>query len=506
MYLWGFALALYLVGAGGHFYASDDQQKFEALRTLMTEGSWTWPGGWGTGQAGQPVSWFSLGASLVMLPGFLLGAVLSGASPQFSADDWQRGVIAFQNCVISASLLAISYLGARRLNFAPRTALTGAIVLGFCTIIWPYAKTSWSEPAATLALFAGALSLCEHVGHARASTLRGAWLAGALMAIACLIRTEYLIAVTGMLIAAFSIARHRPNVSVKTWQAIGWPLLAALAIHAGYEWVRHGSPLAFPNYWMPQAALTQPRAWRACENLYLALLSPNQGFFWYSPPLLLALCGWPRFRQRLPDVAWIWWGGLFPLALFYLVGWGTSTWAWGLRYGYVFVPFLLMPVLSWYETGRNRLAKALLVAGCGVQVLAWPFDFGYLYLDALNLQKFETIEQVRTVPSHAPLRLAWDRWPSSLKEAREAFAAPPSDAPAIQAMREARVHFVPDTWWMLLRRTSFPRAPLDGVPLALLAVAVYCGWRAARLTQPSDAWRSPPGSSQAGSPPQSGCR
>ncbi|MEB3284661.1 MAG: hypothetical protein VKN33_05195 [Candidatus Sericytochromatia bacterium] len=470
-------LGLYFLGAGGHFYASDDQQKFEALHALLNNGALSWPGGWGVGLHGQRVSWFTLGASLVMVPGYLLGGALAVFFPVFSGIDLQKFLISFQNCAISAGIVTLFFATVRRLGVAPPRAMYAALALGFATILWPYAKTSWSEPCATLFLLAGALSLWKQTKGSSPSVFRGAFFGGVFFALAVSIRLEYILAVGGMLLAA---TRARDEVFPRKISVLAaWllPIGVGLAVHGVYEWLRYGNILELQNYWLPQGHLTGSRAQRGVENLYLFLLSPNQGIVWYSPLLLAGAVGWKEFKRQAPELARIIFWGMAPLGLFYVLGWGTSTWAWGLRYGYVFVPFALLPAAVLLTRARVRLFHTLTSIGLGVQLLAWPYDFGVLYRHTLQHQPTESIQLIRLNPNFSPLRLAWDNLPNVFQGASGLRAAPTHPHSIVQSVRDSRQRWVPDTWWLLYWNAPVPRSLLISAAFCcflLILLSVFC--------------------------------
>lgn len=491
-YLGLLAWCVYILSAGGHFYSSDDQQKFEALQALIEKGSLHWPGGWGSGLEERRVSWFTWGASLAMLPGYALGSAVTTWWPQASGDDLQRFFISFQNCAVSAGLVSLLYLVARGLKASRRQSSYVALALGFGSIVWPYAKTSWSEPLATLALFGGACALWRQTQAPPSQVTRWALGAGLAFAIAFAVRLEFSLAVLGMLLAAGWLqgAALKRNTGV----LVAWllPLGVVLSLHAWYEWLRYGSLFAFPNYWLPQAHLSGSRLERAFENLYLFVLSPNQGVFWYSPVLVAGFWAWPRFWREAPGLARIYTCGLLPLMLFYIVGWGTSSWAWGLRYAYVLLPFVLLPSVLLLRNVGPFVVHVLFALGVSVQLLAWPFDFGYLYRDALNFAGGETIQLVRLNPEYAPLRLAWRRWPQALQGAQQAWEPRAVPHSITEGLRTARVHFVPDAWWLLYRFTPLPRGPVDAGALILLLMAVWAAVALRRQLLPFSPKQSPP--------------
>ena len=321
---------VYALSAGGHLYAADDLQKFATLDAMLMRGTFAIEGGWSEGLGGLHYSWFPLGATLLMLPGWLAGHAAAALLPGWPADDAARAAVSFQNAGITALLVALVFLAARAFGFSVRRGLLAALALAFGTMAWPYAKTAWTEPAAATAAFAGLVALWRGT---RAGA-RGGWLvlAGATLGVAYLLRDELALVALGA--AAWLAWRRRGDrrALLADLGRLAAPLVAAAALGAWYQQVRYGSPIAYPNFRGPQQAhafdLPQ-RLTYGLENLYRWVAHPNQALVWFSPAIVLGLLGWRRFAARVPDAAGLFVVALGPLAAFYVVGWGYSTWAWG---------------------------------------------------------------------------------------------------------------------------------------------------------------------------------
>ncbi len=490
-----FAVAcLYALSAGGHLYAADDQQKFDTLDALLRRGTFAIETGWSEGVGGERFSWFPLGAPLLMLPGWLAGNALATMVPGIGATELARAAISFQNAAISALLVALVFLAERAFGFSRRRALFAAGALALGTMVWPYAKTSWSEPAAACAVFAGLVALWR---GARAPTGRdGPWLlcAGSALGMAALFRDE------NALVAVFAVAWlawRRRDDRLALVRGLAWmlaPLIAAAAVSIWFQVHRYGSPLAFPNFRGPQSQRASDLLGRlryAGENLYRWTLHPNQGLAWFSPAVLLGVLGLRRFVRRVPDAAGLFLVALSPLAAFYIVAWGYSSWAWGVRYAYVFLPFLLLPAaaLSLAPTPR-RLAGLVLAAGVMVQLLAIPHDFVYLYLREIGRTPGTRIGAILDDPRRGPLALAVRAVPLNLTMAARALREPPRGLPLAEASRQARRDGVPDFWWLWLLTAPVPRvAIMAGVAaLALAALAAISRVAGSALNAPGDAF------------------
>jgi hypothetical protein len=453
--------ALYLFTGGGHFYASDDVQKLAVLDALADRHSIAIQDGWVVGAGGLRYAWFPPGASLVMLPGWALGRLVAWLAPGLPAVFVVRFCVAMQNAAISGALVALLYVLARRLGATRAGALLAAGGLGLGTMVWPYAKTAWSEPATALALYAALAAL----GRAReTSRAPDGWLlaAGGALALAVTIRQEMLLPAAGACAWWAWQARGRGLLPLAA------PLGLAIVACLGYDAWRYGTPFGFPSYNLPKQHVIMAEghfSW-SLRNLYQYTLSPNQGIVWYSPMVLAGLLGLPRLPRRMAGLVL---AALAPLALFYMIGWGLSSWAWGLRYAYVFLPALVLPV-AWAPRRASFVALAL---GVAVQLLAILHNPLELYERELARTPGLTIQQLVLQPAHAPLWLAIKDAPETLARGGAVLAGrmPPA-GPA----RERRAG-LPDVWWILALVEGVPRwrVALGAALLAALTLAAGLG-------------------------------
>ncbi|MDB5101896.1 MAG: hypothetical protein JWM80_6317 [Cyanobacteria bacterium RYN_339] len=448
--------ALYLFTGGGHFYASDDVQKLAVLDALADHHTVAIPDGWVRGAGGLRYAWFPLGASLVMLPGWLLGKLAALVLP-VPAVFAVRFCVAMQNAVISAALVTLFFAACRRLGAPRGGALVATLGLGLGSLVWPYAKTAWSEPTTALALYGGLAALWL-------ARERPRWLvvAGVGLALAVAIRQEFLLAALGAIAWWCWQTRGRGLL----WLATPLALVGVAAL--AYDAVRYGTPFSFPSYHLPQkkVVMAEGRFSWSLRNFYQYTVSPNQGIFWYSPVTLACFGG---FRGGVAGLLAL---SLGPLALFYMAGWGLSSWAWGLRYAYVFVPALVLP-LAW---APRKLATPLVALGLGVQLLAVLHNPLELYERELARVPGLTIQQLMIQRAHAPLWLAAKDAPATLARGRAALVDPQPAPPGPLEHHQG----LPDVWWLLVLLAPVPRA-LVAVVAALMALAgLVSAWALAR--------------------------
>ncbi|HEY9721697.1 MAG TPA: hypothetical protein V6D47_06765 [Oscillatoriaceae cyanobacterium] len=453
---WLFAsfLCLYVLTSSGHFSASDDLQKLLVLDAIFKHGTLAIPGGWVHGHGGQYYSWFPLGASLLMLPGYLIGQLALHWFPALPAAYVVRFFVTLDNAVFSAALVTLVALYARKAGRSWGASVFAAIALGLATMVWPYAKTAWSEPGATLALFAGCFALLLARRATGAASARWFFAAGTGLALGAFVRQEY--ALVGM--AAFAWCWFAERRSWRQLVPFVLPLAAIAFAHLWYNAARYDAPLYFPNYQLPQGARLQEEGRfgsSLLRDFYQYVASPNQGLFWFSPALLLACAGLRRFVADRASQAGLLAVVLLPLAAFYVVGWGVSSWAWGLRYVYPLLPFLILPVAWWWDASRRaRLAGCVVLAlGIGVQFLGVVNDADDLYAQAMRAHPGLTIQRVMTEPDKGPLVLALEATPGTLERGAVLVAAPQSGHGDYHTRRLG----LPDCWWILQLLSPLPR-------------------------------------------------
>jgi hypothetical protein len=120
------------------------------------------------------------------------------------------------------------------------------------------------------------------------------------------------------------------------------------------------------------------------------LASPNKSALLYSPPLVLALVGWPRAIRDVPRLGLVLLAVVLPTLLVYCTyrSW-SGDYAWGPRFFVWAVPVVLVG-LAWFDvsTRLRKLALAVVVAaGIAVNVLGsalyWD-HFIRIAIDAKN--------------------------------------------------------------------------------------------------------------------------
>ncbi len=336
------------------------------------------PGRGGKFYAAQP--WLP---SLVHIP----GAVVRALVQHFSIGPEVAHLLDIVSCHLAGGLLGalVAWLFFRLClghGASPQVARFAAISLAVGSMVWVYARYPFTE-IVQVACFTGfflELSRLARRLDRRTALSAGLW-AGMLL------NTKYIYALClpgALLVVAVAHRRTlRPLLRALALAAAG--LLPGLVMVLLYNYLRFGS-VTKTGYTKVGSVMV--------ENVLLSmwgfLFSPGKSVFLYTPPLVLALLGLPRFwrSQRATVLAML--ATILPVMLFYarFPSW-PGDWAWGPRYVVFAVPVLLLPAVAFLSSARwpgRSLASGLLVAGLCVQILGNAFYWDHFLRIALEVR------------------------------------------------------------------------------------------------------------------------
>jgi hypothetical protein len=374
-------LCLYLLSSGRGTPADDAIAMWQSAQHLVRHGTFAidfaWPVNAPAGPDGRFYPVAALLAILIHVPGAALEAALNALAPgrggQFVAITSRLGPL-----IVGAAVPAFFFRLLLRLGHGRGPAAWTTLLLGVGTTIWVYARLSYAEilQAACFLLFFGAL-----LEAARApgpgSLARWGLAAGLLLNT----KNIYLGCLPGALVFLVArLPRGPERRRLLAWAGLGFlPGVLALGF---YGWVRWGSPFATGYEGVTHGFWRESLLW----GLWGQLLSPGKSVFLYSPPLILALCGLPRFLRRQREVGWAIALTVGPVVLIYAryLFW-SGDWGWGPRYLVFAVPVLLLPAAELFGPPaagtelRRRAVKlgawAALLGGAAVQLLGGAFGW-----------------------------------------------------------------------------------------------------------------------------------
>jgi hypothetical protein len=354
---WGDARPIYEV--------AESMVNFQGISVPVRWPSDAPPGRGGKFYAAQP--WIP---SLIHLP----GAALRGALWHLHPGPELAHLSAVFACHLAGTLLGglVAWLFFRlclRHGASPPLAGGAAILLAATSIVWVYARSPFSEIAQIAGFTGFFFELCKLLER---PTRRNALSTGVWAGLLLNTKYIYFLSFPGALLLV--VLAHR-----KALRSLAVPLgSAALGFLPGlfmallYNYLRFGSIMK-TGYLKVSDVMVE----NVLVSLWGFLFSPGKSIFLYTPPLVLALLGFPRFWRSHRRTVLAMLVTIGPVILFYcrFPAW-PGDWAWGPRYAVFAVPVLLLPAISFISAARRpgrSLAVALLVAGLCVQLLGNAF-------------------------------------------------------------------------------------------------------------------------------------
>lgn len=462
--LWSLLLLLYTWG--GHLYSPDCEVNYRTVRSLAEGAGYAIPPypedfGTRTGIDGKEYPQYGPLQPLLAVPLFWLGDRLSPLVPpewlSFQADRMGRtvgfyrplpgGAAGFQGLyppdhrervrrifvslfnpfVTWLSVLVLLVWGRRLFPDGwAWAALPMTYLLG--TIAWPYSKPFYTEALATLLLLLAAWMAYEVKPLFRNDeeepppsiinlSIRFACV-GLLTGLALLARLDSAVACPGLaVIAVGQLLASRPKRVLIAFPAAACAgilaFLSVTAIQLALNQAHYGSPFASGYSDQPEGIQFNIPV---LSSLWIYLLSPGKGIFWYSPPLIAALLVWPAWARREKVLAC----GVILIVLGYLLVIGRwqnlGGWCWGPRHLVQLTPFLLLPIPlllgrdsdGWHYPYGMKFFMITCLLGVIVQIMGVLVDFMWPLDQTLRgLAPGEDTARILSLPHFGPFLHIW---------------------------------------------------------------------------------------------------
>jgi hypothetical protein len=406
------------------------------------------------GRNGQTYSKYGIGQSLVVIPLYLLGALLAQVTGTLPVVDGARQAVAMLNPLALAGCSWLMVRFGRVLGYRTSTARWIALAAIFTSMAWPYVKTFYGQPSVALLMLAVVYAAYRWRCEPRR---RWTWVLALAYGVAILFRaTEVIILPALSLYLAWAIPADR------RWEGLvplGVAVAAALGLDIVYNWLRFGSLLS-TGY--TEVAWTTP----PLLGLYGLLFSPGKGVLIYTPMLILGLGAWIVFAQQRRAEAWLIAGlWLSYLVLYAPYDFWTGGFNWGPRFLLPVVPLSFLPLGTWLEAEKSRLTWALFevffVIGLAIQTPAILVDHSrYLYQQFAETDEpqayTETIQHIDRSPVTQQWRVALEllrAYTQSKTWQTAARSLQGMDAPGVPNGRALlQAEFLrrnsPDVWWL----------------------------------------------------------
>ena len=494
------ALLLYAVSGGGRIAGSDEVTMFEVSRALLHGHVAVPEGATLQGADGRFYSKNAAGQAVLALPLTALAEGVTAVAP-FTPEKRilvERALVSLFNAGVCALLLAVFYGTARALGVGATAALGAALMLGFTTPLWVYAKSFMAEPLEALGL------LLALGGAARA--VAGEKNAPRLAALGVLIAVSSKLSVLPLALACLL-----PFLALKpaTWR---WPALGlALAMlgHGVYDLARFGNlfETGYGAQATPAAYSTPLRV-----GVYGLLLSSGKGVMWFAPALWLVPFGVAamrrgvgpgpgpagevaRLRARRLAASAIGMAWAAALVLYGRFQHWAGDGSFGPRYLVPLLPLGFVPVAfacDRMRDARRTAALGLAAAGLLVTLGGVAIYYGaqmrevgdYPYRLALDDPHF--MEASHFNPRYTPVVGHWRMLVRNLGEhlrgewPRLGGAGAPDARLGVSAEDQHRLLHALDFWWAYALYEGVPAIPLLLAALGIKLAALWVLWLAAR--------------------------
>lgn len=258
---------------------------------------------------------------------------------------------------LGALLAVLFLLMATSMGYSRRTALVLTLVFGTATVAWPDAQSALEQTQVNLFLLLAVFALWSFVKRGSDNRF---WLLLAGCAAGLAIFTRYDAAMFLPVLAAYPevvrwLKKERAAIP-RDWLVFAAGVVPWVILLLLWNVARFGSPL--------KTGLQEPTLGEPPWLGFLGLtISPGKGLIWYLPLVLLLPWAVPRLYRRNAPLCLLFAALVLLPILFYanVLYWHGDP-AWGPRYLYVAVPYLVLPLGEIFQVWRDCSARVRLFA------------------------------------------------------------------------------------------------------------------------------------------------
>lgn len=358
-----------------------------------------------TGRGGHLYAYYAPGQALLTVPLYALGQATADLL-NIHFDVGTVNVVSLYatrsiDLILGALLAVVFYLMAVSIGFRRNTAVILTLVFGLATAAWPDAQSALEQTQVDLLLLIAVLAAWTFVK--RGMTQRW-WLvlSGAALAFGVFTRYDFSIYLPALVLFAPAVRFARAERGViRDALATVAGIVPGFALIGLWNWVRFGSVLTTGLH---ERTFGEP----PLLGLASLLVSPGKGLIWYVPILFLLPWALPAFARRRPALSLLFLSlFLFPLVFYANVLYWHGDPAWGPRYLYVALPYLVLPLGEIVERWRTEprplkaAAVALVAISITVQIAAVSVtQWRFWYHQEMLHQRTANAEQWSGQPFH----------------------------------------------------------------------------------------------------------
>ncbi len=327
------------------------------------------------------------------------------------------------NLLVIPLIAVFLFLICRQLGFPDRASIGVSFLYAFFTMAFHYARFNSYEPLLTLYLVVGCYSLLKFRESGRNSFFRLFCLTLFLLPV----HHYAMFLLAGLTVVFLFFARRDLKLGAGHFALAGLALGLAVGLSLYYNYARYGSP--WLTGYQAGVGIDADMGWnpRIYQGIYGLLFSPAKSIFLYNPVLILSVIAARRFfrEQRDPVLKFYVIGVFLFLLLFYSAWWSfLGECAWGPRFLFPALPFLLMPTAVLLRDFRGlkkatrALVRVLIIASLALQLVSIVVHFKHFYF---QLSPYLGNSDITTAQA---LRLDYQPVPSQFIILYRAFSHP----------------------------------------------------------------------------------
>lgn len=307
------------------------------------------------GVDGESYSWFGIGPVLISLPFYVVGKLMS-VPP--------ANLLTIINQLVGAATAVMVFYFCTVLGYSRKSSLLTSVFYGFGTMAWYYAKDPGDHALETLFSFLAIFYMFQQRNNIKKSSVI---LAAVFFGLSFLTKPVSILLIPALLLLilfpssgqAFSkesIKQEVVNIAIFLVT-----LLPFMVLFLWYNHARFGS--VFETGYGLMATRMHIEYFSVdfiITGLTGFLLSPGKGFFYYSPIAILYFFSVKAFYRKEPLLAFCFSLIIISYLIFYSgYKYWHGDWAWGPRYLFATMPFIIIPIGSLIDSRRwsSRLFK-----------------------------------------------------------------------------------------------------------------------------------------------------
>lgn len=418
-----FFLSVYLVtGSSDLMHNGDTDLRYQTTQALVDHHHlWLARPMWvdtriSRGRGGHQYVFYAPGQILAMVPLYVAGKVLAHHL-SLPYDVTTLYASRSLDLFLGAVLAVLFFFMAESVGYSRGTAVALTLIFGLATAAWPDAQSALEQTQVNVLLLLTVFLVWRSV---QATHARRGYLALAGCGIGAAVFTRYDAALFIPIVFLFpATLRIRAFGWQGAWRDAGVYALGVAPWIAGIAlWndVRFGNIV---HTGLRESTWGEPLP----AGLLGLLISPGKGLLWYVPLVLLLPWAVPRFYARLPALT-LFFAALVLVPLFFyanLLYWHGDP-AWGPRYLYTSIPYLILPLgellARWSRVRRSGQAAmaglilwSLAIQSAAVSVTQWRFWYRLQAAEERTSQPFRWGAQYYHYywnPGQAPILVQFD--------------------------------------------------------------------------------------------------